>query len=163
MRTILSISILLLATAGVFGQIGAKKPTDLDKTEAIPSDAYLKRGEAIGKAEKVSLAKVLEDPASFSGRKVMVEGLVVRSCKAQGCWAELAPDKAGKSVRVTMRDSSFFIPLQSAGAEARLEGVFSIKPLGKEHVDHSTKNNGDKSETEITFEASGIELRRREQ
>jgi Domain of unknown function (DUF4920) len=161
-RTILSISILLLATAGIFGQTAAKKPTDLDKTEAIPSEAYLKRGEAIGKAEKVSLAKVLDDPAKFSGRKVMVEGLIVRSCKAQGCWAELAPDKAGKSVRVTMKDSSFFIPLQSAGAEARAEGVFSIKALGKEHVDHSTKGDADKPETEISFEASGIELRRRE-
>lgn len=162
MRTILSISILLLATAGVFGQTGAKQPTDLDKTEAIPSDAYLKRGEAIGKAEKASLAKVLDDPAKFAGRKVMVEGFVVRSCTARGCWAELAPDKEGKSVRVTMKDSSFFIPLQSAGAQARVEGVFSVKALGKEHVDHSTKNNEDKPETEISFEASGIELRRRE-
>ncbi len=140
----------------------AKKPTDLDKTEAIPSDAYLKRGESIGKAEKVSLADVLEDPARFSGRKVMVEGLIVRSCKTLGCWAELAAGKAGQSVRVTMRDRSFFIPLQSAGAEARAEGVFSIKALGKEHGDHSTKSNGDKAEIEISFEASGIELRRKE-
>ena len=151
MRTILSISILLLATAGVFGQMDAKKPTDLDKTEAIPSVTYLKRGEMLGKSEKVSLAKVLEDPASFAGRRVLVEGLVVRSCKTLGCWAELAPSKEGKSVRVKMKDNSFFIPLQSAGAEARAEGVFSIKNL-----------NADGTVTELSFEASGIELRRRD-
>src|SRR5688572_21905050 len=127
---------LLLASAGVFGQAGSKKPTELDKTEAIPSVAYLKRGEALGKSEKISLAKALEDPANFSGRPVLVEGIVVRSCKAQGCWAELAPAKEGKSVRVTMKGGSFFIPLQSAGAEVRAEGVFSVKNLSKEHVDH---------------------------
>lgn len=159
MRTILSISILLLASAGVFGQMDAKKPTDLDKTEAIPADTYLKRGEAIGKSEKVSLGKVLEDPASFAGRKVIVEGVIIRSCKAQGCWAELAPGKEGKSVRVTMKDSSFFIPLQSAGSEARAEGIFTVTKTTKDHADHGEK--APRTAPEVSFEASGIELRKR--
>jgi hypothetical protein len=172
-RAILSISVLLLATAGVFGQMTemeGKKPTELDKTETIPTKAYLKRGELIGKAEKVSLAKVLDQPANFSGRRVLIEGVIVRSCKAEGCWAELAPSKDGKSVRVKMKDHSFFIPLQSAGAEARAEGVFSVKTLTKDHVDHMIKDDGAKFEkrnadgsvSEVSFEAIGIELRRRD-
>lgn len=144
------------------------KPTDEDKTAAIPTDGYLKRGAPIGKAEKVSLAKVMKDPSKYAGKSVLVEGVIVRSCKKEGCWAELAPKADAKSVRVTMKDHSFFIPLQSAGAMARAEGVFSVKTLTKEHVDHLINDDGAKFDnrnpdgtvTEISFEASGIELQK---
>src|SRR5215217_99602 len=91
-------------------------PTEADKTAAIPSDGYLKRGEPIGKTEKVSLASVLKDPSKFADKTVLVEGVIVRSCKMEGCWAELAPAANGKSIRVDMKKHGFFIPLQSAGA-----------------------------------------------
>ena len=145
------------------------KPTEADKTAVIPSDSYLKRGAQIGKAKKVSLAKVLDDPAKFSGKTVRVEGVIVRSCKSEGCWAELAPDAKGKTVRVKMKDHAFFIPLQSAGSTARAEGVFSVKTLTKEHVDHLIAEDGAKFDnrnpdgtvSEVSFEATGIELRRK--
>ena len=144
------------------------KPTDQDKNAAIPTDGYLKRGAPIGKAEKVSLAKVMKDPSKYAGKSVLVEGVIVRSCKKEGCWAELAPNAEAKSVRVSMKDHSFFIPLQSAGAVARAEGVFSVKTLTKEHVDHLINDDGAKFDnrnadgtvTEISFEASGIELKK---
>jgi hypothetical protein len=144
------------------------KPTDADKTAAIPSDGYLKRGAPIGKSEKVSLAKVMENPTKFAGKMVRVEGVIVRSCKTEGCWAELAPAANAKSVRVNMKDHAFFIPLQSAGATARAEGVFTVKTLTKEHVDHMIAEDGAKFENrnadgtvnEVSFEATGIELRK---
>jgi hypothetical protein len=143
-------------------------PTEADKTAAIPADGYLKRGEPIGKAEKVSLAEVLQNPTKFAGKTVRVEGVIVRSCKMEGCWAELAPAANGKSVRVNMKKHGFFIPLQSAGASARVEGVVSVKTLSKEHVDHLINEDGAKFDnrnpdgtvSEISFEATGIELRK---
>jgi hypothetical protein len=86
----------------------------------------------------------------------------------EGCWAELASNKDGKSVRVNMKDHSFFIPLKSAGSFARAEGVVSVKTLSKAQVDHMIeedgakfdKRNADGSVTEVSFEATGIELRR---
>jgi hypothetical protein len=86
----------------------------------------------------------------------------------EGCWAELAPDANSKSVRVKMKDHAFFIPLQSAGFKARADGVFTIKTLTKEQVDHMIEEDGAKFEnrnadgtvTEISFEAAGIELRK---
>jgi hypothetical protein len=144
------------------------QPTEADKSTAIPSDTFLKRGAPIGRSEKVSLSKVLENPSKFAGKTVRVEGVIVRSCKMEGCWAELAPSATAKSVRVNMKDHAFFIPLQSAGAAARAEGVFSIKTLTKEHVDHLINEDGAKFDnrnadgtvSEISFEATGIELRR---
>jgi hypothetical protein len=158
--------ILALAIAAAAQE---KSPTAFDKTEAIPADTFLKRGAAIGNAEKVSLAKVLASPDKFVGKTVRIEGVVVRSCKMEGCWAEIAPDIDSKSsVRVKMKDHAFFIPLQSAGSFARAEGVLSVKTLKKEEVDHLINEDGakfdnrnaDGSVTEVSFEATGIELRK---
>ena len=144
------------------------QPTDKDKTEAIPTNAYLKRGAPLGDSKKVSLAKVLAEPDKYAARMVRVEGVIVRSCKMEGCWAELAPDKNGKSVRVRMKDHAFFIPLDAAGSFARAEGVFRVKTLSKAEVDHMIADDGAKFEnrntdgsvTEVSFEATGIELKR---
>ena len=66
-----------------------------------------------------------------------------------------------------MKDHAFFIPLQSAGSKAKAEGVFSVKTLSKAEVDHLIEDGGkfddrnpDGSVTEISFEATGIELRK---
>lgn len=166
------IFVVLLTTVFTFSafaqeKMGETKPTEADKTAAIPSDSYLKRGAAIGKAKKVSLEKVMSDPAKYSGKMVRVEGVIVLSCKTEGCWAELAPKADGKSVRVKMKDHAFFIPLQSAGAKARAEGIFTVKSLTKAQADHLIEDGGkvanrnaDGTVSEISFEATGIELQK---
>jgi hypothetical protein len=144
------------------------KPTEADKTAAIPVDTYLKRGAPIGDSSKVSLNDVLKDPSKYAGKSVLVEGVVVRSCKAEGCWAEVAENKDSKSVRIKMKDHGFFIPLNSAGAFARVEGTVQLKTLSKEQVDHMINDDGakfanrnaDGTVTEVSFEAAGIELKR---
>jgi hypothetical protein len=146
----------------------AMKPTDKDKTEAIPTSGVLKRGATIGKSKKVSLAKILDNPSKYADKMVRVEGVIVRSCRMEGCWMELAPAKDAKSVRVKMKDHAFFIPLDAAGATARAEGVFTVKTLSKEQVKHMIEEDGAKFEninadgtvTEISFEAVGVELTR---
>lgn len=172
MNKILIIASLIVAFAfSAFAQDEMKekaKPTETDKTAAIPSDGYLKRGAAIGKSKKISLEKALKDPSKYAGKTVRVEGVIVRSCKMEGCWAEMAEKKDGKSVRVKMKDHAFFIPLQSAGATARAEGVFAIKTLTKAMVDHMIEEDGAKFDnrnadgtvSEVSFVASGIELRK---
>ncbi len=141
-------------------------PTEKDKTEAIPTSGYLKRGAPIGKSKKVSLAKVLANPSKFAGKSVRVEGIIVRSCKSEGCWLELAPTKEAKSVMVKMKDHAFFIPLSSAGAMAKAEGVFTVKTLSAEEVKHMVEDDGAKFDninkdgtvTQVSFEATGVEL-----
>lgn len=170
MKLFAIVGLTVVFAAGAIAQekMPAAEPTEKDKIEAIPSGSYLKRGAAIGKAKKVSLASVLKEPSKYAGKTVRVEGVIVRSCKMEGCWAQLAADKNGQSVRVTMKDHAFFIPLESAGSFARAEGVFSVKTLPKEHTDHLINEDGAKFEnrnpdgsvTEVSFEATGIELRR---
>ena len=170
MKSIFAIAFVVIAfTFSAFAQEMSEKakPTEADKTAAIPADSYLKRGAAIGDSKKVKLNKVLADPAKYSGKTVRVEGVIVRSCKMEGCWAELAQNAESKSVRVKMKDHAFFIPLQSAGAKARAEGIFTVKTLTKAMVDHMVEEDGAKFDnrnadgtvTEVSFEATGVELK----
>ena len=161
--------LILTFSIGAMAQekMGGAEPTDADKNAVIPTDSYLKRGAPIGKSDKVKLNKVLADPSKYTGKTVRVEGVIVRSCKMEGCWAELAQDKDSKSIRVKMKDHSFFIPLRSAGASARVEGTVQVKTLTKAMVDHMIEEDGakfgnrnaDGTVTEVSFEATGIELK----
>lgn len=136
-------------------------PVDLKAGEKVT------RGEALSKdTKKVSFEKVLKSPDKFAGEKVAVEGVIVRSCKKEGCWMEMAAKEGGKSVRVTFGDHAFFIPLNSAGMKVKAEGVFKTKTLSKEHVDHLINDDGAKFDnrnadgtvTEVSFDAIGVEL-----
>lgn len=168
MRSIIGVAIFVLTLSfSMFAQDGSG-PTDKDKTEAIPNNTLLKRGAPIGKATKVSLARILTSPKEYDGKTVLVDGVIVGSCTVEGCWAELAPDKNSQSVHVDMKDRSFFIPLKSIGASAKVEGTVSVKTLSKAQVDHMIEEEGAKFEhrnadgsvTQVSFVATGIELRK---
>ncbi len=170
MKNFIFFTILILTLSfSAFGQETPekKKATDADKIATFDSSGKIKRGAAIGKSKKVSLEKVFANPQKYAGRIIRVKGFVVRSCKKEGCWAELGVKQDSKqTVRVKMKGHSFFIPLKSAGYKVLTEGVFSIKTLSKKEVDHLIKDDGAKFEkinkdgtvTELSFLASGIEL-----
>jgi len=133
----------------------------------LKSGETITRGSALVKgAKKVSLEKVLAEPAKYADKTVAVDGVIVRSCKKEGCWMEMAAKEGGKSVRVTFGDHAFFIPLNSAGMKVKAQGTFMTKVLTKEHVDHLINDDGAKFEkrnadgtvTEVSFDATGVKL-----
>lgn len=136
-------------------------PVNLNSGETITRGSALVKG-----TKKVSLEKVLAKPAKYADRTVAVDGVIVRSCKKEGCWMEMAAKEGGKSVRVTFGDHAFFIPLNSAGMKVKAQGTFKTKVLTKEHVDHLINDDGAKFEnrnadgtvTEVSFDATGVVL-----
>lgn len=137
------------------------KPVDLKAGETIT------RGEALAKGlKKAKVEKALAKPTEFADKTVEVSGVIVRSCKKEGCWMEMADKEGGKSVRVTFGDHAFFIPLNSAGMKVRAQGSFKTKVLPKEHVDHLINDDGAKFDnrnpdgtvTEVSFDATGVVL-----
>ena len=141
-------------------------PTDADKVSKFDADRKIKRGAAIGTAQKVALVEAMKDPNKYSGKTILVEGVIVRSCKMEGCWLELAPKKDASAVRIKMKDHAFFVPLDAAGLNAKVEGVMAVKTLSKAEVEHLmnedgakfNKINADGTVTEISFVADGVEL-----
>src|SRR5687767_851984 len=136
-------------------------PVELKNGDTITRGVALVKG-----TKKVSLEKVLGDPGKYADKTVAVEGIIVRSCKKEGCWMEMAAKEGGKSVRVTFGDHAFYIPLNSAGMKVKAQGTFKTKVLSKEHVDHLInddgakfdKRNADGTVTEVSFDATGVEL-----
>ncbi len=126
----------------------------------------VRRGAPIAGGESVDFAALLKEPAKYAEKTVVVEGVVERVCQKQGCWMELAPEKGARGVRVEMKDHSFAVPFNSAGLRARAEGVFTLKTLTKEDADHfekegaKLKRNPDGTADELSFTATGVELRK---
>lgn len=140
-------------------------PVDLKKGEKITRGAELAKS-----VRKVKVEKALTEPAKYADKTVEVAGVIVRSCKKEGCWMEMADKEGGKSVRVTFGDHAFFIPLNSAGMKVRAQGIFKTKTLSKEHVDHLINDDGAKFDnrnpdgtvTEVSFDATGVILTKTE-
>ena len=129
-------------------------------------DDLVKRGAAIGGSPEVELAAALRSIAAYSDRTVTVEGRVNRVCQMKGCWMELVPAGADRGIRVTFKDYAFFVPTDSRGAAARLEGMFEQNVFSKADADHliaegvALTRNPDGTATEVSFLAQAVELRK---
>jgi len=124
-----------------------------------PGEVLL-RGEPLPKNGKaVPLAQVLASPKD--GQVVLVEGVIRRACQQRGCWMELAPPGGGDGVRVTFKDYGFFVPTDSAGAQARVAGKLQISTLSAEQTAHLRSEGAQvKDGREVQLVATGVELRR---
>lgn len=170
MKKLIGLVVIALACAGtLMAQHGEEHP-GADKQNApveLKAGQTITRGAAVpADAKSIALADVLANPAKYSGQTVVVQGVIVRSCKMEGCWMELGESANGRSVRVTFGDHAFFIPLNAAGLNARAQGTFTVKTLSKEHVDHLINEDGakfpnrnaDGTVTEVSFDATGVEM-----
>lgn len=126
------------------------------------------RGAPFTAATTTELSTVLATPAKFAGQTVKTHGLVARACAKKGCWMELqtADGKDATGMRVSFKDYAFFVPLDSKGATATIEGTVEVKTLSKEDAEHLAGEGAqivknDKGEAvELAFVATGVELKR---
>lgn len=120
------------------------------------------RGEALPRNQAAQpLSVVLSRPED--GKTVLVEGVVRRACSQMGCWMELAPAEGGAGVRVTFKDYGFFVPTDSAGAKARVQGRIQVSQLSAEQAEHLRAEGGSMAagaQREVRLVATGVELRR---
>lgn len=133
---------------------------------AAAQDDLVTRGAAIGDSPQVDLAEALRSVVSYTDRTVTLEGEVSRVCQMKGCWMELAPAGADRGIRVTFKDYAFFVPTDSSGARARLEGMFEQHTWSKRDADHliaegvALTRNPDGTANEVSFVAQAVELRK---
>ena len=134
---------------------------------AAPQGGWtLTRGEALKGAPAVKLADLLAKPEAHEGKTVLVQGQVRKACEKKGCWMELASDAKNPGVRVTFKDYGFFVPLDSAGSQARVEGVVKVTELSENRAKHYEGEGAivprgtDGKPREVQLVATGVELRR---
>ncbi|HEV8245969.1 MAG TPA: DUF4920 domain-containing protein [Polyangiaceae bacterium] len=126
-------------------------------------------GEAITATQRQELRQVLSAPESYAGKTVLVEGHVRKACSRRGCWMEIADgsDPQAPGCRVTFKDYGFFVPTDSAGSTALVQGTVEVASVPARHVGHLedegasfSSKQPDGTAREVRLIASGVELRR---
>jgi hypothetical protein len=178
---VMMVAVPLVALAGEPTPSAAKKQPDAKAAEADchhpappqqaaapKGDWTLTRGEALKGAPAVKLGDLLAKPQEHDGKTILVEGTVRKACEKKGCWMELATatDSKAPGVRVTFKDYGFFVPLDSAGSQARVEGVVKVAELSENRAKHYegegaiVPRGSDGKPREVQLVATGVELRR---
>ena len=124
-------------------------------------------GSPITPGPELSLADVIRSPDQYRDQAITVEGHVRSACTRRGCWMEVAKsaDPADPGCRVTFKDYGFFVPTDSAGATAKVQGTLGVNVLPADRVAHLESEGGqfphknaDGSVNELRLVATGVEL-----
>lgn len=123
-------------------------------------------GAPLGDSPRADFSEVMAEPSNYS-ETVTVEGKVRKVCQAKGCWMELAAGDEGPGARVTFENYGFFVPVDSSGATATVEGRLEVTEMTPGQVDHMESEGAsvpgkaaDGSAREVRIVARGVELRR---
>ena len=170
LRLLLSATLALSAACESTPPATAAEPAKpAPAASTAPARSTKTYGAALSGASVTAFGDVLAKPESFEGKSVVVEGEVRRACSKKGCWMELAESTAAEArgARVTFKDYGFFVPTDSAGARAKLEGVVNVTVMKKGHVEHLEEEgakvankNPDGTAREVQLVATGVELTR---
>jgi hypothetical protein len=134
---------------------------------AAPQPSAKSFGEGIQPGPVLKLGKVLDNPDDYAGKTVTVEGDVRRVCKKMGCWMELATgmSESDKGCRVFFGAHQFFVPKDSDGSHARVQGEIQVKKVQADFVEHLEQEgaqfeakNADGTAAEVRLVATGVEL-----
>ncbi|KEO74526.1 DUF4920 domain-containing protein [Anditalea andensis] len=141
---------------------GGSKNTDAVISETASTTGHYGEFVSVDRAVTVSeMFTTLQQTGSFDGK---VKGEISEVCKSKGCWMTLElPD--GNKMRVTFKDYSFFVPTQSSGYMAVIEGKAARTITDVETLRHFAEDEGlpsaeiqkiNSPKEEYTFEAEGV-------
>lgn len=156
-------------TAVAPAPLAASASATSSSAAATPGAKTTVHGSAIAPGHEVELAKVLASPRDFAGKTVTVSGDVRRVCKKMGCWMELSTDKSetAPGCRVFFGAHQFFVPKDSDGSQARVQGEVQVKQVQADFVEHLEQEgasfkakNADGTADEVRLVATGVELTR---
>lgn len=131
--------------------------------KASNGGAVQRFGGALEPASSVPLATLLANPKAYTEQTVTTEGKVQRACSNKGCWMEIGEEP--DACRVTFKDYAFFVPTDSAGSHAKVQGKLDTRQVEAAAVAHLeaegarfNHKNADGSAVEVRMIASAVEL-----
>ena len=145
----------------------AKERNAAAPAAAAPARTTKRYGDRIQTGPETALASVLAKPKEYDGHAVTVQGEVRHACTKRGCWMELstAMNESQPGCRVRFKDYGFFVPTDSAGAHARVQGVIKVRQVAAPIVSHMESEGAhfaskhpDGSADEVQMVASAVEL-----
>jgi hypothetical protein len=111
----------------------------------------------------LDLEEVARDPSQYTAAPILLHGRISDVCQRKGCWTVLSQGDA--NVRVRFKDYGFFLPKDSSGKQAYVEGVLKVETLSEKRARHYAEESktGDVEtiegpQRELGFTASGVRL-----
>lgn len=112
----------------------------------------------------IAAAEVIKKLGKADSAQIKVKGTLNAVCQAKGCWMTMAlSDK--QEMRVKFKDYAFFVPKNSAGKEAVVNGWVYREVVSVDEQRHYAEDEGlpqseidkiTKPEERITFMADGV-------
>jgi hypothetical protein len=113
--------------------------------------------------ETTPLREVVSRPELHVDRTLLVRGRISDVCQKKGCWMVLTDGES--QMRVRFADYGFFVPKDSSGKSAYIEGRAVVEEIGEKEARHYEAEaiDGDPSKIRgpqrvVTFTATGVRL-----
>jgi hypothetical protein len=128
---------------------------------AIPTgDDY---GAGLTLQEITPLHEVVSRPELHVDRTLLVKGRIRDVCQKKGCWMVLTDGES--QMRVRFADYGFFVPKDSSGKDAYVEGRAAAEEVSEKEARHyeAEASDGDPSKVHgpqrvVSFTATGVRL-----
>ncbi|MEZ4340346.1 MAG: DUF4920 domain-containing protein [Sandaracinaceae bacterium] len=101
------------------------------------------------------LSEIVSEPERYRDQVVRTEGEIARVCQRAGCWMELRAED-GPAVRVPMAGHSFFLPRDSAGRRATMQGRVTIQELSADVRAHLESEGAQATASALSIDATGV-------
>jgi hypothetical protein len=143
----------------------AKEATEEGETENFPDpDAVGNFGAAMSAEGAIASADLEGKLKGKDSIRVKVKGSINSCCQNKGCWMKM-PLTADKEMTVKFKDYGFFVPKNSAGKPAIIEGWAYKEMVSVDELRHFAEDGGatkeeinkiTKPEERVTFMADGV-------
>jgi hypothetical protein len=121
-------------------------------------------GAAISAEGAIAAADVIKQLGKADSTRIKVKGNISACCQNKGCWMTM-PLSDKQDMMVKFKDYGFFVPRNSAGKEAVMEGWVYRELVSVDELRHYAEDEGKpqaeiekitKPEERITFMADGV-------
>ena len=155
---------LLLLTIALLGPAAVEvRGEDAPGAAAAAIPAGQDFGAGLTLTELSPLRDVITHPEKYEDKAVLVRGEISDVCQRKGCWMVL---REGEShVRIRFQDYGFFVPSDSCGKQAYVEGRVARKTISEKAARHYAEESkdGDPSQIQgdqqvVSFTATGVRL-----
>ena len=125
-------------------------------------------GEKITTDGAVAADQLIAQMQGKDSLKIKLTGSIEEVCQKKGCWMDIITGE-GKTMKVSFKDYSFFVPKNAKGKTAIFEGLAYTDTIPVNQLRHYAEDEGKtkeeiakitKPEISISFEARGVIIKK---
>jgi hypothetical protein len=103
-------------------------------------------GKGVNLQETTPISRIYDDPGTYVGKTVKVEGLIVDVCSTRGCWMSIASDRAFETLRIKVADGEIVFPITARGkrsvVQGRVQEISMTRDQAIEYKKHQAEESG---------------------